>query len=169
MSLKLYGPSTNPRLSQVIYNAVRVGYYLCESKEHLPRNPFAKIPVIETNDGFLYESNAICRYLARSKLESGLYGATPFQQSQVDQWIDWTVNELDPNFMTTFPQLWGHYPVNLSRLNPQLKDRHKTKEVKGQKLKRGFKFQELRISKHLNRFIQTKKTPKVPLQRLNLI
>ncbi|CAK82501.1 unnamed protein product (macronuclear) [Paramecium tetraurelia] len=121
MSIKLYGPSTNPRLNQVQLVAdllqipveqVEVGYHECESKEHLARNPFARIPVIETTDGFLYESNAICRYLARSKLESGLYGATPFQQSQVDQWIDWTINELDPNFMTTFPQLWGHYPAN---------------------------------------------------------
>ncbi|CAD8065845.1 unnamed protein product [Paramecium primaurelia] len=121
MSVKLYGPSANPRLCQVHLVAdlleipvevVEVGYDQCESKEHLARNPFAKVPVIQTTDGFLYESNAICRYLARSKLESGLYGANPFQQSQVDQWIDWTVNELDPNFMTTFPQLWGHFPVN---------------------------------------------------------
>ncbi|CAD8078216.1 unnamed protein product [Paramecium sonneborni] len=121
MSLKLFGPSNNPRLCQVHLVAdllqipvelVEVGYDQCESQEHKARNPFAKVPVIQTTDGFLYESNAICRYLTRSKLESGLYGANAFQQSLVDQWIDWTVNELDPNFMTTFPQLWGYVPTD---------------------------------------------------------
>ncbi|KAG9235490.1 putative glutathione-S-transferase theta, GST [Amylocarpus encephaloides] len=36
-----------------------------KSKEHLKRHPWGKIPVITSSDGFtLYESRAICKYLA---------------------------------------------------------------------------------------------------------
>ncbi|SPO05449.1 related to glutathione S-transferase PM239X14 [Cephalotrichum gorgonifer] len=37
-----------------------------KSKEHMKRNPWGKVPVVTFPDGFtLYESRAICKYLAR--------------------------------------------------------------------------------------------------------
>lgn len=38
------------------------------------RNPNGKVPVLETPDGFLFESQAILRYIARIKPAVGLYG-----------------------------------------------------------------------------------------------
>lgn len=55
MSIKLFGPSNNPRVCQIHLVAdlleipvesVEVGYDQCQSKEHLARNPFAKVPAI---------------------------------------------------------------------------------------------------------------------------
>lgn len=41
-------------------------------KEILKLNPFGKVPVLETPEGSIFESNAILRYLARHS--QGLYG-----------------------------------------------------------------------------------------------
>ena len=42
--------------------------------EYLTKNPLGKIPTLVTENGPLFESNAILRYIARLKPESGLYG-----------------------------------------------------------------------------------------------
>jgi elongation factor 1-gamma len=51
-------------------------------KEFKKRNPHNKIPVLETTEGHIYETNAILRHLARSGKD--LYGSTPFETSLVD-------------------------------------------------------------------------------------
>ena len=59
------------------------------SPEHLKRNPFGKVPVID-DDGFvLFESDAIMRYLAR-KEKSALYPSTYQARALVDQWTDFS-------------------------------------------------------------------------------
>jgi elongation factor 1-gamma len=64
--------------------------------EFLKKNPNGKIPVLETKDGFIYESNAILRHIARANKGKGLYGSNEHQESLVDQWLDWTSLELEP-------------------------------------------------------------------------
>jgi len=51
-----------------------VKYEELENKEYSAKNPFQKVPVLETKEGHIFESNAIIRYLARLNLASGLYG-----------------------------------------------------------------------------------------------
>ena len=46
-----------------------------------------QIPCLVTPEGSLFESNAICRYMALS-IDSDVYPADPVLRSQVDQWID---------------------------------------------------------------------------------
>ncbi len=55
--------------------------------EHLRRHPLGKVPVIEDDGLTLFESNAICRYLARTANHE-LYPASLTDQSLVDQWTD---------------------------------------------------------------------------------
>ena len=62
----------------------------------LAKNPVGKIPVLDTPSGPIFESNAIARYVARLRPDTGLYGANFYQQAQVDQWIDFSANELEP-------------------------------------------------------------------------
>ena len=50
-------------------------------------NPFGKAPVLETEEGTVFESGAICRFLGNSH-SSDLYPTSPFQRAQVDAWID---------------------------------------------------------------------------------
>jgi elongation factor 1-gamma len=60
------------------------------------KNPMGKVPVLETPQGCLFESGAIARYVARLRSDANLLGATNFQQGQVDQWIDFCSNEVEP-------------------------------------------------------------------------
>ncbi|KAI3805166.1 hypothetical protein L1987_27282 [Smallanthus sonchifolius] len=47
--------------------------------EFLKMNPIGKIPVLETPDGFVFESNAIDRYVARLKTDTSLFGSSPIE------------------------------------------------------------------------------------------
>lgn len=50
-------------------------------------NPLAKIPAIEHDGHFLYESNAICRYLANISAHK-LYSADAYKAAKIDQMVD---------------------------------------------------------------------------------
>jgi len=65
-------------------------------KEFKKKNPNAKIPVLETPEGYIYESNAILRYIARVSKDTKLYGTSKFDQALVDQWLDWASSLLEP-------------------------------------------------------------------------
>src|SRR4051794_38088466 len=59
-------------------------------------SPTGAIPVLQTEEGYLFESGAILRYIARSDRNNAfLYGRTTFEASQVDAWLDFTTTELD--------------------------------------------------------------------------
>lgn len=83
----------------------------------MKKNPLGKIPVLETPDGFIFESNAILRYLARSKRSEGLYGENEFQEGLVDQWLDFTSLELEPAVLQLILPIQGWIQY--------CKDRHK--------------------------------------------
>lgn len=46
------------------------------TEEYLKKNPNAKSPILDTERGSLYESNAICRYFAR---QGNLYGESLYE------------------------------------------------------------------------------------------
>ena len=59
-------------------------------------NPLGRFPVLQTPEGYLFESNSIVRFIARNdKSNSFLYGRTPFESSQVDMWLDFAASEID--------------------------------------------------------------------------
>lgn len=72
--------------------------------EYLARNPNALVPVIEEEDGFvLWESNAILRYLARSRgAGSGLYPDDARAAADCDRWMDWQQTALNPPLVTVY-------------------------------------------------------------------
>ena len=54
------------------------------SEEHTGRNPFARLPVLELDDGsFLLESLAIIEYLEELNPEPPMIGVTPVGRAQV--------------------------------------------------------------------------------------
>lgn len=61
-------------------------------------NPNGKVPVLETPEGPIFETHAILRYVARAS--GKLYGSNNFENSQVDQWLDW----INSNLQTLAPQ-----------------------------------------------------------------
>jgi elongation factor 1-gamma len=61
-----------------------------KSPEYLKKHPLGKVPLLDTPEGPIYESNAILRYLARK--QKSLYGSNVFETAQVDQWLDFQNN-----------------------------------------------------------------------------
>lgn len=70
--------------------------------EFIKMNPIGKIPVLETPDGPIFESNAIARYVARLNSDSNLFGSSSFEYGQIEQWIDFSTNEIDVNIAGWF-------------------------------------------------------------------
>lgn len=76
-------------------------------------SPMGKVPVLQTSEGTIFESNAIARYIARLRRDSNLYGKSFFESSQVDAWVDFALNEVElPASMWVYPVL------GLSDFNP---------------------------------------------------
>ncbi|MBD3895359.1 glutathione S-transferase family protein [Halomonas sp. ML-15] len=72
-----------------------------QGEEHLTRHPDGKVPVLEDGELVLFESLAICRYLAEHYGEaSGLLPASPVERAQVDQWLSFVISELEQPLWT---------------------------------------------------------------------
>jgi glutathione S-transferase len=55
--------------------------------DHMMRHPLGKLPTLTIGNDHVFESNAICRYLARNE-DSTLYPKDPLQAAVVDQWMN---------------------------------------------------------------------------------
>ncbi|MCO5566537.1 hypothetical protein L7F22_020214 [Adiantum nelumboides] len=85
-----------------------------KAPEFLRLNPFGKVPVLETPDGPVFESNAIARYIAKLDPEACLLGSSPYEAAVIEQWIDVATTELDANLSRwVYPLLgFGPYPYS---------------------------------------------------------
>ncbi|XP_047324660.1 elongation factor 1-gamma-like [Impatiens glandulifera] len=70
-----------------------------KTPEFLKMNPIGKIPVLETPDGSVFESNAIARYVTRLKADNPLYGSSSIEYGQIEQWIEFATLEIDANIL----------------------------------------------------------------------
>jgi len=61
-------------------------------------NPVGKVPAIDDDGFYLFESNAICRYLS-DKHGSSLYPKDAQKRAVVDQWIDYVSFHVGANVM----------------------------------------------------------------------
>jgi len=83
----------------VPFEEVEVAFDKLKTPEFLKKNPNGKVPVIETPNGkFIWESNAILRYIARLDKSRGLYGRDVVEEAQVDQWMDWFATNYEKDF-----------------------------------------------------------------------
>ena len=71
------------------------GYRSTASAEFLALNPNAMVPVIVDGDFVLWESNAICTYLAGQYPRNGLLPTSPRERARVEQWMGWQATELN--------------------------------------------------------------------------
>jgi glutathione S-transferase len=76
----------------------------------LARNPNGLIPVIQYGEFVLWESNAICRYLARKHPRGRLLPDEPELRGLVDQWMDWQATELNTAWRYSFYGLVRNSP-----------------------------------------------------------
>ncbi|EOX97013.1 Elongation factor 1-gamma 3 isoform 2 [Theobroma cacao] len=85
-----------------------------KSPEFLKMNPIGKVPVLETPEGPVFESNAIARYVTRIKADNPLFGSTLIDYGHIEQWTDFAAMEIDVNISKwLYPRLgYGvHLPL----------------------------------------------------------
>jgi len=70
------------------------------------------VPVLETEEGTIWESNAIARYVARLDENTRLLGSNEYENAQVDQWLDFTSGEIDLPAAVWLLPIQGHMENN---------------------------------------------------------
>ena len=93
------------------------GFKSTQSPEFLALNPNGLVPVLIDEQGALYESNTICRYLAARYGGGHLLPAEPRPRAEVEQWMDWQATDLNPT--------WGYAFLALGRPTPGYDDAEK--------------------------------------------
>lgn len=72
-----------------------------QTAEHLARHPDGKVPVLVDGDVTVFESGAICRYLAAKYGKAGQLMPSDLEgQAQVDQWLFFVLTELEQPLWT---------------------------------------------------------------------
>ncbi len=98
--LQILGKATSINVRKVLWTCHELGvaYELEEwGSGHRPTdtptfralNPNAMVPVIRDGTFVLWESNAICRYLAAEHGRDDLLPSAPRERALVEQWMDW--------------------------------------------------------------------------------
>lgn len=103
--MKLYTDMGNWRAFKCLiaaeYNGIDVevpNFKMCEDNmtpEFREKSPLGKVPLLETPQGCIFESNAIARYLSRLRRDTGLYGENVFESAQIDAWVDFCSHEIE--------------------------------------------------------------------------
>jgi len=78
----------------------------------LALNPNGLVPVLVDHGFVLWESNAICRYLAARELRVDLLPAAPRERALVEQWMDWQAGELNNAWRYAFMHLVRQSPAH---------------------------------------------------------
>ena len=70
-----------------------------EAAEHRQRHPLGRVPVLEEEGGFVFESAALCLHLADQHPEAGLIAPLgSHERALVYQWTLFAMTELQPAF-----------------------------------------------------------------------
>jgi glutathione S-transferase len=69
---------------------------------YLDLNPNGTIPTLIDGEFVLWESNSICRYLARKYSGSRLYPGGLQERPLCERWMDWQLGTLRPSFQPLF-------------------------------------------------------------------
>ncbi len=72
-----------------------------KTDEFASKTPIGKVPLLEHDGQFLFESGAICRYVADVS-DSEFYPTIKMQRAQVDQWMDFFTCHLGRWFTTLY-------------------------------------------------------------------
>ena len=120
--LRILGKSSSINVRKVLWLCAEIdlpyvqeewgaGFRSTETPEFIALNPNATVPVI-VDDGFvLWESNAICRYLAAQHRRPDLLPEAPQTRAIVEQWMDWQSSELNG--------AWRYAFMGLVRKSPE--------------------------------------------------
>ncbi|WVZ71561.1 hypothetical protein U9M48_020135 [Paspalum notatum var. saurae] len=105
--MKVYGWAVSPWMARVLVCLEEAGveYEIVPMSrsggdhrrpEHLARNPFGEIPVLEDGDLTLYQSRAIARYILRKCKPELLREGNLAESATVDVWVEVESHQLHP-------------------------------------------------------------------------
>ncbi len=77
-----------------------------DSEKFKALNPHARIPVLRDDNGVVWESNTIVRYLCARHDPAGLWPEDPYDRSRAERWMDWELARLQNDFIDLF---WRYY------------------------------------------------------------
>lgn len=100
MSYTLHTPAGNFRAFKALiaaeYNGVTVDVPEFDKDVASSLSPTGNAPVLQTKSGVIFESNAIARYIAKIRRDTGLTGnGSMVEEACVDSWIDFSANNLE--------------------------------------------------------------------------
>lgn len=64
--------------------------------EYLAKNPNGKVPTLDDNGFYVWESDAICLYIAGLDTARRLLPTNPRARAHIDQWLSWKTAHLAP-------------------------------------------------------------------------
>jgi glutathione S-transferase len=114
VTLRVLGRTTSINVRKVLWTCAELDLpfeHVESDARLLARNPNAMVPVLQDADFVLWESNAICRYLAGKVPRSTLLPDDPRLRAPVEQWMDWQATELNNS--------WRYAFLALVRQNPE--------------------------------------------------
>jgi glutathione S-transferase len=123
--LKILGRPTSINVRKVLWLCAELdlpceqemwgeGFRSPKTPEFLALNPNGLVPVVRDGDFVLWESNAICRYLAAKHGRGDLLPPDLQQRAVVEQWMDWSATQVYV--------AWRYAFMSLVRKNPQFAD-----------------------------------------------
>ena len=76
------------------------------------KSPTGKAPLLETPQGVIFSSQAMARFVAGLRRDTGLLGSSLLEQAAVDAWMDWTAQDVElPSCVWSYP-VAGYMPAN---------------------------------------------------------
>ncbi|GAB4828394.1 hypothetical protein Ancab_035392 [Ancistrocladus abbreviatus] len=117
--VKVYGPTLSTAVSRVLacllekdvqFQLINVNMSKGEHKspDFLKMQPFGQVPAFQDESISLFESRAICRYIADKDQNQGntkLYGTNPLEKASIDQWLEAEGQSFNPPTSTLVFQL----------------------------------------------------------------
>jgi glutathione S-transferase len=112
--LRIWGRANSSNVMKVLWLCEELGipferidaggaFGRTKQADYLAKNPNALVPTIEDGDFVLWESNAIMRYLARTRAPGQpIYPADPRRAADCDRWLDWQLAALNAPMTTIF-------------------------------------------------------------------
>ncbi|NCH95663.1 glutathione S-transferase family protein [Cronobacter dublinensis] len=120
--LKILGKKTSINVRKVLWTCEEAGVdYLQEdygsgfaptqTAAFKALNPNALVPVLIDEGFVLWESNSICRYVARKVCRDDLLPGEPQAAASVEHWMDWQATEFNNAWRYVFPALARKNPA----------------------------------------------------------
>lgn len=136
--MKLYDAALSPNALRVraVANELDIALQLIpvdlQNRENrtetfLALNPNGKVPVLVDGEFVLWESRAICAYLANVDPKQSLYPPDPKERAIVDQWCYWHAVHLSPSmqrvpFERIFKKIFGMGPPDEKAIKAALRE-----------------------------------------------